>query len=186
MSLLSYLRSEWHARFSGIRFDVLPSIGRRFECDGADRIHIDGPFACDADCYLSAGAGGHLHIGNFVSLNRNVHINAACGGRITIGDDSMIGPNVVIRASNHRYEKADIPIRLQGHEPGEIVIGSNVWIGANVTILAGAVIGDGSIVAAGSVVRGKFGPFRIIGSPSAVDMPRWAPRVEEEVGHHHV
>ena len=63
-----------------------------------------------------------IRIGNDVSFNRNVMINADVRGEIIINDKVLVGPNVVMRASGHRYEKKEIPIREQGHHKGTIVI----------------------------------------------------------------
>ena len=63
-----------------------------------------------------------LSNGDNVSLNNNVMINADFNGEIIIESDVIIGPNVVMRASNHKYERMDIPIREQGHISGKIVI----------------------------------------------------------------
>jgi galactoside O-acetyltransferase len=82
----------------------------------------------------------------------NAHINASDGGEIRIGRDCLIGPNVVMRTTNHRYERTDIPMYMQGHDAGSIVIEDNVWIGANVILLPNITIGSGAIVGAGSVV----------------------------------
>lgn len=75
-----------------------------------------------------------------------------CWGGLTIGDDVIIGPFVVIHTANHKFNRLDIPIRLQGWTLKPVVIENDVWIGANATILAGVTIGKGSVIAAGAVV----------------------------------
>lgn len=97
--------------------------------------------------------GGNIVIGDNSRLNMNVHINASDSGKIVIGDNCLIGPGVVMRATNHRYDNIEVPILVQGHEPGEILICDNVWIGANTVILANVCIGEGAIIGAGSVVN---------------------------------
>jgi galactoside O-acetyltransferase len=79
-------------------------------------------------------------------------INAADGGDITIGNDVLIGPNVVLRASDHIFSDATIPIKDQGHCGGAIIIEDGVWIGSNVTITKNVKVGKGTVVGAGSVV----------------------------------
>jgi galactoside O-acetyltransferase len=106
-------------------------------------------------------------IGNNVYMNSNVMINADISGEITIDKDVIIGPNVVIRASNHNYEKIDIPIRNQGHISGKIHIKENVWIGANAVILPDVTIGTGAIVAAGAVVSRDVNDYEIVGGVPA-------------------
>lgn len=106
-------------------------------------------------------------IGNNVSLNSNIMINADMGGEIVIGNNILIGPNVVIRASNHNYERIDIPIRTQGHTSGRIIIKDDVWIGANAVILPNVTIGKGAIIAAGAVVTKDIDDYEMAGGVPA-------------------
>jgi galactoside O-acetyltransferase len=80
----------------------------------------------------------------------------------------LIGPNTVIRASNHNYNRVDIPIRDQGHSGGKIVIEDDVWIGSNAVITPDVVIGKGAIVGAGAVVVHDVSPYDIVGGVPAV------------------
>ncbi|MFA5316533.1 MAG: acyltransferase [Dehalococcoidales bacterium] len=121
------------------------------------------------NCCLYAHGGGMIKIGSRAAINSNVMLGAADKGTITIGDDVLIGPNVVIRASNHRYEKKDIPVNRQGHAGGKIAIEDDVWIGANCTILPDVTIGRGAIIGAGAVVTRDVPPFSLAGGvPAAV------------------
>jgi galactoside O-acetyltransferase len=113
------------------------------------------------------GGSERIVIGNKVSLNSNVMINADKGGEIIIGDNTIIGPNVVIRASNHHYEKTDIPIKGQGHLSGTINIKEDVWIGANAVVLPNVNIGKGAIIAAGAVVVKDIDVYEIVGGVPA-------------------
>ena len=114
-----------------------------------------------------ADDGGRIVLGNRVKLNERVHLNASIFGQIDIGDDVLMGPGVVLRASDHRFEQVDLPIRAQGHRPGRIVIEDDVWLGANVTVVAGTRIGRGAVVAAGAVVTRDVEPFSIVGGVPA-------------------
>lgn len=116
--------------------------------------------------YINAD-GGYLEIGCNVSLNNNVQIDAGFGGYIKIGNNVMIAPNVVIQASEHKYDKLNTPIRLQGHRAGKIIIEDDVWIGANVVITSDVRIGQGAIIGAGAVVTHDVLPFRIVGGVPA-------------------
>lgn len=109
----------------------------------------------------------HIVIGNNVSFNRNVMINADVNGSIVIADNVLVGPNVVMRASGHRYDKMEIPIRNQGHHSGKIEIHTDVWIGANAVILPDVVIGQGAVVAAGAVVVKSVAALDIVGGVPA-------------------
>ena len=109
---------------------------------------------------------GMLSIGHFLRCNTNVNIDAS-GGTIHIGSNVMIGPNVVIRASDHKHVRTDIPMNEQGHSGGHISIGSDCWICANVVITRDVEIGRGSIIAAGAVVTSDIKPYSIAGGVPA-------------------
>jgi len=81
-----------------------------------------------------------------------------------LGKDVMIAPDLFVFASNHNFERVDIPMRLQGSSlSASITIEDNVWIGRGVSILAGKSVLKGSIVAAGCVLTKTFPEFSIIG-----------------------
>ena len=86
-------------------------------------------------CFVTAG-GGSLVLGDNVAVSPCAHLGAD-GGRIEIGAHTAIGPGTVIRAANHRFERQDLPIMRQGHQPGEVFIEDDVWIGANCVIKIG-------------------------------------------------
>lgn len=112
---------------------------------------------------------GSIEIGNHVGTNTNVLIDANESGKILIGNDCLIGPNVVLRASDHTFTRADIPIQRQGHSAGVIVLEDDVWLAANVVVTRDTRIGRGSIVGAGSVVTHDIPPYSIAaGAPARV------------------
>lgn len=151
--------------------------GSRLLVIGGNNIRIGDGFSCWRQCTLAACADGVLDIGHHVSLNANVYLNA-CGGRITVGNDVLIGPNVVLRASDHRFSRNDVLVRLQGHVEGVIVLEDNVWLGANVVVVGGVTIGNGAIVAAGAVVTSDVPSGAVVGGvPARVLKMRedWAP-----------
>jgi len=135
-------------------------------------ITIGDKFKLSPYCYLFAQGelgDAQICIGNNVGLNYNVMINADCGGSIQIGDDVSIGPYTVIRASNHNFERIDIPIKAQKHVPGTIVIETDVWIGAHVVILPNIKIGHSSVIGAGSIVTKDIPPFSVVvGNPARI------------------
>lgn len=95
---------------------------------------------------------GPLEIGSNVEISNGCVITSHHAGT-RIGDDCLIGPNVAIIGSNYRYDRLDVPIRLQEKvSPQGIRIGDNVWLGAGCVILDGADIGSGTIVTPNSVV----------------------------------
>jgi galactoside O-acetyltransferase len=111
---------------------------------------------------------GRLTIGNDVSINRRVCLDASNGGVIELGNDVLIGPNVVVRAANHEFNDPGVPIRLQGHRAGKILVQEDVWVGANAVLLAGVQIGKSSVVGAGAVVTRDVPPYSVVGGVPAV------------------
>ncbi|HEX5760978.1 MAG TPA: acyltransferase [Thermoanaerobaculia bacterium] len=114
-----------------------------------------------------------------LTIGRHVEVATCCvitshGAGTEIGDDCLIGPSVSIIGNNYRYDRLDVPIRLQEKFSTKgIRIGANVWIGAGCTILDGAHIGSGTIVAPNSVVAGPLPENSIAqGSPARVIFTR--------------
>jgi acetyltransferase-like isoleucine patch superfamily enzyme len=116
---------------------------------------------------------GPLHIGRNVDIASFCVITSHTGGT-TIGDDCLIGPNCSIIGNNYRYDRLDVPMRLQEKiSPQGIRIADNVWIGAGCTVLDGADIGPGCILTPGSVVSGKLPANSIAqGNPAKVIFTR--------------
>ena len=113
-----------------------------------------------------AGGSGNVVIG------ADSYINSGCvlysGNGITIAENVLIAANCTLAATNHSFQKLDLPIRMQGFQKsrGGIVIEQDVWIGANCVLLDGAHVGAGAVIAAGSIVRGRVEPNTInAGSP---------------------
>ena len=97
-----------------------------------------------------------------------IGINAQLRGPVAIGDDVMMGRDVLILTRNHRHDRTDIPMRLQGFEEERpVTIGNDVWICDRVTILPGVRVGDGSILAAGTVVTRDVPPYAVVGGVPA-------------------
>lgn len=119
-------------------------------------------------CFLTA-ASGKLYISDNVAISPCVHIGAD-NGLVKIGAHTAIGPGTVIRASNHAFARADLPIISQGHTPGTIIIEEDVWIGANCVITPDVRIGKGAIIGAGAVVTKNVEPFTIVGGVPAKEI----------------
>jgi galactoside O-acetyltransferase len=158
--------SYWKGKFK--RCGKHLYIGPGVSIDGAGNIEIGDDVSFMERSYLYAHHNGFISIGHRFSGNTNVLLDASNGGKITIGNNVLIGPNVVIRASNHAYDRADIPIREQGHSGGNIVIEDDVWVGANAVITPNVVIGKGAIVAAGAVVVHSVNSYDIVGGVPAI------------------
>jgi acetyltransferase-like isoleucine patch superfamily enzyme len=161
-----YLRRRLHS------LGASPTISTGFEVAGARDVRIGDDFFCGKNCTFNADGDGEIIIGNRVAFNANVSVNAAIDGRIIIGDHVLVGPGVLMRATDHAFHRTDVPIWQQGHVPGEIQIGEDVWIGGNATILSGACIGKGAVVAAGAVVNGDVPAYAVVGGVPAKFL-RW-------------
>ncbi len=112
-----------------------------------------------------------IHLGARVVLAHGVHITGH--DEVVIGDDVAVGPYTVITSGDHRHTDVDVPIHVQGHVTGPVVIESNVWIAAHCVVLRGAHIASGAVVGAMSVVRGEVPPDTVnAGIPSQVRRSR--------------
>lgn len=115
--------------------------------------------------YWGGKLGRGMTIGDRSSIGAYSYIG--CSGMVSIGCDVMLGPGVSIIAENHRYERCDLSMNLQGVDNIGITIEDDVWIGARSVILDGVRIGKGSIVAAGAVVTKDVPPYAIVGGVPA-------------------
>ncbi len=155
-------------KFKACGANILISQGCVFR--GLESISLgnDVGFGLYNEVYAGSGKGKEkISIGDNFRSNSNVMINADIGGEIIIEKNVIIGPNVVIRASNHRFSRLDIPIKEQGHNSGRILIREDVWIGANAVILPDVTIGKGAVVAAGAVVTKNVNDYEIVGGVPA-------------------
>jgi len=110
---------------------------------------------------------GEIRIGRNVEINSGSSLDANDGGTIILGNDVLLGENIIVRASSHKYADTDIPINQQGHSPGMIEVGDDVWVGSGVILVPGASIGSHSVIAAGSVVTRALPPYSVCaGNPA--------------------
>ncbi len=144
------------------------SLGVNCTIGNPGAIEIGNDCVCFGYDFLLAHNGGELIIGDNVSVNYNVMLNASDQGKIHIGRGVLIASNVVLRSSNHIFDSVDVPIRAQGHRPGLITIGDDVWIGSNAVVLPNVTVGNGAIIAAGAVVTKDVEPFAVVAGVPAV------------------
>jgi len=110
------------------------------------------------------GRGDGITLGNHSDIGRD----CALHGPVSIGNDSFMGPEVIIRADGHRFDRCDIPMRLQGVlNARPVFIGNDVWIGTRAILLPGVTIGDHAIVGAGAVVTKDVPAWAIVGGNPA-------------------
>ncbi len=140
--------------------------GDRLVVTGFPTIRIGEGTSIMSGSYLYAHDSSNLIIGSHCSFNHNVTLGAS-GGEIVIGNHVLIGPNVVLRAADHVFASTEVPIRCQGHSPGRIAIGDDVWLAANVVVTSGVTIGNGCVVGAGSIVTRDLPPMTVcVGNPA--------------------
>lgn len=160
-------RLYWRGRFAACGPTL--SMGEHAEVGCPRNIRLGDRIYVDRGFVLRACEGGRIAIGDDFGANGNVRLIADCGGEIVIGNLVNLGPNVVIRAADHAFDRVDVPIRKQGHAPGRIEVGNDVWIAANVVVVRGARIGDHAVIGAGSVVTGDIPAFAVAaGAPARV------------------
>ncbi|MFB4351386.1 acyltransferase [Microbacterium sp. CR_7] len=132
-----------------------------------DEVSIGAGTAIRPSSYYGGEAGVGLRVGDRSSFATGCFIG--CSGSIVIGDDVMLGPGVRVYSENHVFADPEAPIKSQGVERGEVVIGDDCWIGSGVTITSGVTIGRGVVIGSGSVVTRDIPDFSIAaGSPAKV------------------
>lgn len=100
------------------------------------------------------------------------HVRLYNLGRITLRRGANISQYTHLCAGSHDYCSWSMPV-----QPGEIVIGENVWVAAQVFIGPGVTIGNLCVVGAGSVVVSNL-PSRVVaaGNPCRPLKPRPEPQ----------
>jgi maltose O-acetyltransferase len=112
------------------------------------------------------GDGSQIEIGD----NSGIGVNCQVCGPVIIGNNVMMGPEVIILTINHKYDRLDISMLEQGHQPPEpVIIADDVWIGTRAIILPGISIGRGAIIGAAAVVTKNVPEYAIVcGNPAKV------------------
>lgn len=121
---------------------------------------------CGSNVNIEKGADFALNIK--IGNNSGIGKNSIVGAYTQIGDNVMMGEACFIYARNHKTDRLDIPMCIQGFEEYRpVVISDDVWIGARVTILPGAKIGKGVIIGAGAVITGEIPDYAVVGGVPA-------------------
>ncbi|MGQ0576692.1 MAG: acyltransferase [Pseudonocardia sp.] len=120
---------------------------------------------CGTNLVVELGA---VFVYRDVSVGDNVLI-----GRYTIvhhcdiGDYALIGERCTFLSGSrqHRFDRTDVPMALQGGQRRRIGVGRDCWIGSHAVVMDD--VGPGSVVAAGAVVTGPVPPGSIVaGNPA--------------------
>jgi virginiamycin A acetyltransferase len=105
------------------------------------------------------------------SFGKDVWISNGCYiDYVIIKDHVLVGPHAMLLSGgrHHRTEQLDIPIKLQGNEPKQLIeIGAGAWIGAGAIVMAN--VGHDAIVGAGSIVTKPVPPYAVVaGNPAKI------------------
>lgn len=125
---------------------------------------------------LRVKQGGEISPNSTVGDNSEIGTRAMIQSNCHIGSNVIMGPDVKIYSKNHRFDKLDLPIQLQGETKSETTIGNDVWIGANVIITAGCNIGNHIVIGAGAVVTKDIPDYAIVGGIPAKVIKYRTPR----------
>ncbi|WP_144795870.1 CatB-related O-acetyltransferase [Microbacterium paludicola] len=84
------------------------------------------------------------------------------------GNHPMIGPSTYpFTMFGGAWQQATLEAFLAIEQPGDTVVGNDVWIGRDATVLPGVTIGDGAIIGAHSVVTRDVHPYEVVaGNPA--------------------
>lgn len=84
------------------------------------------------------------------------------------GNHPMIGPSTYpFTMFGGAWQEATLEAFLAIEQPGDTVVGNDVWIGRDATVLPGVTIGDGAIIGAHSVVTRDVHPYEVVaGNPA--------------------
>ncbi|MDG1725904.1 MAG: acyltransferase [Emcibacteraceae bacterium] len=119
--------------------------------------------------------GKNVRVKHNCDISPNIRIgnNSEFGQRCLIysgtkiGNDVIMGPDVKIYTRNHLISSIKTPIKYQGIEMKETIIGDDVWIGANVVILPGVTVYNHSVIAAGAIVTKDVPKYALVGGNPA-------------------
>jgi len=146
--------------FPGSTFPVLGKTSKKIRYILCKRIFKKCGTNVNIEKGASFGYGSQIEIGNNSGLGKYCRIPP----NTIIGDNVMMAPYVTIYASNHAFERTDIPMNQQGISAiKQTIIEDDVWIGAHVIMTPGRYIRKGTIIAAGTVLTKDFPEYSIVG-----------------------
>jgi len=131
-----------------------PTVEVRCQGTPEECLHLGQSCAIDRGCILWTGDSGQgtgvIRIAEDVYIGPYTYLGSL--HTLAIGRGTLIGSHCYLITANHRFDDRELPIRSQGYQGGDILIGEDVWIGSQVVILPSVRIGSGSVVGAGAVV----------------------------------
>lgn len=121
---------------------------------------------CGRNINIETGAefAANIKIGNNSGIGRNSVVMSFA----EIGENVMMGEGCFIYTRNHKFNRTDIPMCMQGFDAYKpVIISDDVWIGSGVTILPGVKIGKGAVIGAGAVVTKDIPDYSVAGGVPA-------------------
>lgn len=110
------------------------------------------------------GNGSDVEVGDYSGIGAN----CVLPNNIKMGNHIMMAPNVHILGANHKFDRTDIPMGLQGNAEAKVtIIKDDCWVGAHAIITSGRVVSKGSIIAAGAVLTKDFPEYSVVGGNPA-------------------
>lgn len=106
-------------------------------------------------------SGAEVVIGD----DSGIGVGCCVPDNIVIGRDVMMGPHCYFVPRNHRFDRTDIPMRVQGYdeETPPTVIEDDVWFGRNVFVTCGRTIRTGTVLAGCCVLTRDFPAGSVVG-----------------------
>jgi bifunctional UDP-N-acetylglucosamine pyrophosphorylase/glucosamine-1-phosphate N-acetyltransferase len=152
------------------------TVGARTKiCRGA---HLQGPIAIGSDCMVGdlAVVRGPAQIGNGTRIGFAAEIkNAIIGERVSIGPQCFVADSKIesdaylgaqVRTSNHRLDKANVKVMVDGEavdtglEKLGCLIGARAALGIQVIILPGRIVAPDSVFAPRVTIERNLPPGR--------------------------
>ncbi|MBI4396693.1 MAG: flippase-like domain-containing protein [Elusimicrobia bacterium] len=111
---------------------------------------------------------GSIELEDYADIGSHCRISSP--GGVRIGKNVLVASFCSIGGAQHRFDRTDVPIRMQGNaETGGVVIEDDVWLGAGVIVNGGVTVGRGCVVGAGSVVTRNLPAYSVAyGVPAKV------------------
>lgn len=113
---------------------------------------------------VNFGSGKDIEMGDYSGIGANVDLP----NDTIIGKYVMIGRQTHILRDNHRFDRTDIPINLQGYQgKSRTIIDDDCWIGMRTFMTPGRHVKEGTIVGACAVLTKDFEPYSVVGGNPA-------------------
>jgi len=89
------------------------------------------------------------------------------GSSISVGVKSLVSGFVYLQTSMHKFDSVGKPIRDQGYDHAEVVVGDGAWLAAHVVVMPGIKIGDNAVVGSNAVVTSDVSANTVVGGVPA-------------------